>query len=182
MNTIIYINVGRQEEMADFNIYAPILLQLEGGYTNHPDDKGGPTNKGITLQTYRQYCGESKTVKDLQNISYGTWQKIMKDMYWDKCLADDIFNQSVAMLVVDWCVNSGMVGLRRVQEIVGTKPDGIAGPKTLIAINSADQSELFERVLNARKQFYVNIVKKNPSQSVFMNGWMNRLAMFHFEA
>lgn len=177
----IYINVGRLEGMAEFKKYAPKLLQLEGGYTNHPDDLGGPTCKGVTLKTYQQYCGKEKTVKDLRNMSYGVWEEIMKDLYWDKCRADEIENQSVAEIVVDWCVNSGMVGLRKVQELAGTKPDGISGPKTLAAINGADQQELFERIWKARQQFYVNIVKRNPSQKVFMNGWMNRLARFKFE-
>lgn len=167
--------------MAEFDKYAPKLLQFEGGYVNHPEDKGGITNKGITIQTYRAYCGEHKTIKDLQNMSYGTWQKIMKDMYWDKCNADKIENQSLAEIIVDWCVNSGMVGLRKVQEIVGCKPDGIAGPITLSLINTSDAETLFDRLWKARYQFYINIVKRNPSQKVFMNGWMNRLNSFKFE-
>lgn len=167
--------------MADFKRYAQKLIQLEGGYTNHPDDQGGPTNQGVTLNTYRSYCGQEKTIKDLRNMSYGTWCDIMKDMYWDKCLADKIENQSLAEILVDWCVNSGLVGLRKVQEIVGTKPDGIAGPKTLAAINGADAKELFDRIMAARKQFFINIVKRNPNQKVFINGWMNRLLMFKFE-
>ena len=167
--------------MAEFDKYAPKLLQFEGGYVNHPEDRGGVTNKGITIQTYRAYCGEHKTIKDLQNMSYGTWQKIMKDMYWDKCNADKIENQSLAEIIVDWCVNSGMVGLRKVQEIVGCKPDGIAGPITLSLINTSDAETLFDRLWKARHQFYINIVKRNPSQKVFMNGWMNRLNSFKFE-
>lgn len=167
--------------MAEFDKYAPKLLQFEGGYVNHPEDRGGITNKGITLATYREYCGQHKTIKDLQNMSYGTWQKIMKDMYWDKCNADKIENQSLAEIIVDWCVNSGMVGLRKVQEIVGCKPDGIAGPITLSLINTSDAETLFDRLWKARHQFYVNIVKRSPSQKVFMNGWMNRLNSFKFE-
>lgn len=167
--------------MADFKIYAPKLLQLEGGYTNHPDDQGGPTNLGITLRTYKAYCGQEKTIKDLRNMSYETWQNIMKDLYWDKCLADEIESQPLAEIIVDWCVNSGMVGLRKVQEIVGCRPDGIAGPITLSMINSSDAESLFKRIWEARQQFYRNIVKKNPSQQVFMNGWMNRLNKFKFE-
>ena len=166
--------------MATFKDYAPKLLQLEGGYVNHPDDKGGPTNKGVTLSTYRQYCGQDKTIKDLQNMSYGTWQNIMKDLYWDKCKADDIKNQSLAELIVDWCVNSGLVGIRKMQDVAGVKPDGIVGPKTLSAINGADQEQLFDRIWKARQQFYINIVKKNPRQQVFMGGWMNRLRSFTF--
>lgn len=166
--------------MADFKIYAPKLLQIEGGYINHPDDSAGPTNKGITIQTYRAYCGQDKTIKDLQNMSYGTWQNIMKDLYWDKCKADDIKNQSLAELIVDWCVNSGLVGIRKMQDVAGVKPDGIVGPKTLSAINGADQEQLFDRIWKARQQFYINIVKKNPRQQVFMGGWMNRLLSFRF--
>ena len=79
------------------------------GYT-HPDDQGGPTMLGVTLNTYRQYCGQEKTIKDLRNMSFGTWEEIMKDMYWDKCRADEIESQSIAEILVDWCVNSGMVG------------------------------------------------------------------------
>lgn len=166
--------------MADFKIYAPKLLQIEGEYVNHPDDSAGPTNKGITLATYRDYCGQDKTIADLQNISYGTWQNIMKDMYWDKCRADEIENQSVAEILVDWCINSGMVGLRRVQELVGAKPDGIAGPITLSLINSSDPRLLFERIKAARNQFYINIVKRDPKKKVFMNGWTNRLGLFEY--
>lgn len=168
--------------MAEFNRYAKKLVEIEGGYVNHPEDKGGPTNLGVTLNTFRQYCGQGKTIKDLRNMSYGTWCEIMKDMYWDKCLADEIENQALAEIIVDWCVNSGTVGLRKVQEIAGTKPDGIAGPKTLDAINGANQKDLFDSIMAARNQFYVNIVKKNPTQRVFMNGWMNRLNQFKFEA
>lgn len=167
--------------MADFKKYAKILIQLEGGYTNHPDDLGGPTNLGIRLKTYQQYCGKEKTIKDLRNMSFGIWEDIMKDLYWDKCRADEIENQSVAEITVDWCVNSGLVGLRKVQEIAGVKPDGIAGPKTLAAINGANQKELFDRIFAARNQFYINIVKRNPTQKVFMNGWMNRLHKFKYE-
>lgn len=167
--------------MAEFKKYAKKLIQLEGGYVNHADDLGGPTQSGVTLSTFRQYCGQNKTIKDLRNMSYGTWEEIMKDLYWDKCLADKIENQSVAEIAVDWCVNSGMVGLRKVQEIAGVKPDGIAGPKTLAAINGANPKELFDRIMSARQQFYVNIVKRNPTQKVFMNGWMNRLGRFKFE-
>ena len=167
--------------MARFDKYAPKLLQLEGGFVNHPEDKGGITNCGITLETFRSFLGQDKTVKDLQSMSYGTWCHIIKTGYWDKCKADKIENQSLAELIADWCVNSGTTAIRRVQEIAGCKPDGIVGPITLSLINSSDPMSLHERIWNARHQHYINIVKRNPSQKVFMNGWMNRLNQFKFE-
>lgn len=166
--------------MADFKKYAPKLLQLEGGFVYHPNDKGGATMKGVTLATYREHFGSHKTIADLKNIPYGEWQQIMKAGYWDKCKADQIESQSVAEITVDWCVNSGLVGLRRVQELVGARPDGICGPITLSLINSSNPKDLHNRILSARKQFFTNIVKRNPSQKVFMKGWMNRLSMFEY--
>ena len=167
--------------MADFSKFAPKLLKLEGGYTDHPEDQGGPTNLGITLNTYRAYCGQEKTIKDLQNMSYGTWEKIMKDMYWDKVKGDEIDNQSLAEIIADWRVNSGPAGVMKVQEVLGCRPDGIVGPITLSLINTSDAEALHERIWKARQQFYINIVKRNPKKKVFMNGWMNRLLMFKFE-
>ena len=167
--------------MADFSKYAPKLLQLEGGYSNDKDDKGGITVKGITLTTYRAYCGANKTAKDLQNISYGTWQNIMKDGYWDKCRADEIDNQSLAEIIADWCVNSGTTGIKKAQNVIGVKPDGIVGPITLSMINNSNPETLHDRILKARKHHYDDIVEKDPTQKKFYNGWMNRLKMFKFE-
>lgn len=167
--------------MADFKKYAPKLLQLEGGFVNHPEDKGGITNCGITLETFRSFLGQDKTVKDLQSMNYGMWKEIIKAGYWDKVKGDRIDNQSLAELIADWCVNSGLAAIRKVQEIVGCKPDGVVGTITLSLINSSDPKELFERIWNARHQHYINIVKRSPSQKVFMNGWMNRLNSFKFE-
>lgn len=166
--------------MADFKKYAPKLKVLEGGFVNHPMDEGGPTNRGVTLRTYQNHFGPGKTVEDLRRISDKEWEHIMKTGYWDKCKADQIDSQAVAEIIVDWCINSGMVGLRRVQELVGAKPDGIAGPITLSLINSSDPRLLFDRIKAARNQFYINRVKLNPSQKVFMPGWMNRLGLFEY--
>lgn len=166
--------------MADFNKFAPLLQRLEGGFVNHPDDKGGATNMGVTLRTYRDFYGTDKNVDDLRNMTAEEWEHIMKTGYWDICRADRISSQSVAEVLVDWCVNSGGVAIRRTQEILSLKPDGIVGPVTLQTINSQRPQELFKRILYVREQFYKDIVKWNPSQKVFLKGWMNRLDNFVF--
>ncbi len=40
--------------MAKIEILSPFILSFEGGYVNHPNDKGGPTNKGVTIATWRR--------------------------------------------------------------------------------------------------------------------------------
>lgn len=41
--------------MAKIDILAPFILSFEGGYVNDPHDKGGATNKGVTIAVWRKY-------------------------------------------------------------------------------------------------------------------------------
>lgn len=168
--------------MAEFERYAPLLKELEGGFVEHPADPGGATNMGVTLKIYRSFFGQNKTVGDLRRITDAEWSRIMKTGYWDKCLADGIGNQSVAEIFVDWAVNSGpATAIRRVQEIAGTRPDGCAGPKTIAAINASNPEELFIRIKDARIQYYRKLVVSRPEMGVFLKGWLNRVDKFTFK-
>lgn len=172
--------------MAKVEFLVPIILRWEGGYVNHPNDKGGPTNKGITIATYRTYKklkGEKEPfVQDLKNISDVEWMDILKTLYWDKWKADMIENQPIANLVVDWYWGSGKYGIIFPQRILGVTDDGIVGKITLSAINSyQNQEELFYLLWNRRKKHFEDIVKQNPSQNVFLKGWLNRLNSFTYK-
>lgn len=166
--------------MADFEKYAPILKRLEGGFVNHPDDAGQATNMGVTLATYRTLFGKDKTVEDLKNMTDAEWSRIMR-IYWDSCDGRNIHNQSIANLVADWCVNSGSAGRKGVQKAVGVIPDGIFGKKTLAALNAEPQKCVFCKIKEAREEFFKDIVRRKPSQSVFLRGWLNRLDTFRYE-
>lgn len=171
--------------MAKIELLAPKLAKWEGGFVNHPADKGGATNKGVTITVYKDYCKKkgkpAPTVGDLKNLSDEEWAEIIVSGYWSKMQADKIENQSVANLMVDWLVNSGTGKIKDIQKILCVSADGIVGPKTIAAINDSDQAELFQKVWNRRKDFYDNIVKRNPAQKVFYVGWMNRLNDYKFE-
>ena len=39
-----------EQLMANINVLAPFILSWEGGYVNHPSDKGGATKYGVTLK------------------------------------------------------------------------------------------------------------------------------------
>ena len=54
-------------------------------------------------------------------------------------------------------------------------PDGIVGDKTIQAINNHDPKTLFTKIHERRKLFLENIVKNNPSQKIFLKGWLRRL-------
>lgn len=161
--------------MANFHEFAPLLHSLEKGVADHKEDKGGFTVDGVTLSTFRRYYGGHKTKDDLLAMTAGQWAFIMKSGYWDKAKADQIDNQKIAEIIADWCVNSGTARIRDVQAILGVKPDGVVGPITLKAINSADPAELYRRLMNARIGSFEKIVVRDPKQKKFLTGWMNRL-------
>lgn len=161
--------------MADFDKYAPILKAWEGGYAVVPGDAGGATNMGVTLTTFQMHYGQDKTIIDLQRMTDQQWRAIMKGDFWDKCWGDMIRDQSVAESIVDWCINSGTGMLKKVQGMVGTKADGVMGPKTLSAINSADQRKLHYRIKAARLAHLSDISTKG-SNLKFFDGWINRVA------
>lgn len=169
--------------MANCKLLIPFILTWEGGYVNNPADKGGPTNKGVTLTTFRQYYGASKTVDDLKKITDEQWGHIFKTGYWDKCKADQISSQSIANIVVDWAYMSGVsTAIKGVQRLLGCKDDGIIGPKTLAAINGyRGQMQLFYDIQRTRMDFYYNLVAKRPQNRVFLKGWLNRLNALKWE-
>jgi len=166
--------------MASFDKYAPKLKRWEGGFANHPNDPGHETMCGVTLATFRSWYGADKTVEDLRRMTDAQWRHIMKTGFWDKCWGDQISSQAVAELIVDWCVNSGTGMIRKVQEIVGTKVDGIVGPKTVAQINAARAQVLHYKIKAARAAWYAQLVVNRPSNISFYDGWMNRLASFTY--
>ena len=169
--------------MADSSILKPFILSFEGGYSNKKSDRGGATMKGVTLETFRKVYGASKTASDLKKITDEQWHHIFKKYYWDACKADQINNQSVANLLVDFAYNSGVSrAVQKIQTIVGTKADGIMGNMTLAAINSYKQGQwaLFDKLKVSRIAFLNAIVKNDPKQSVNLHGWLRRVGNIQY--
>ena len=156
------------------------IKNLDGGYVNDPNDKGGCTNSGITISTYRKYFGKTKTCDDLKKLSENHWMTIFINGYWNKILGYKIKNQSIANLLVDWLWTSGVYGIKYPQQVLGVYADGVVGPKTIAAINNyPNQKELFQKLWNRRKKHFEAIGKGKNAK--FLKGWLNRLNDFKFE-
>lgn len=148
------------------------------GYHCIAGDRGEHTMCGVTLKTFREWRKKQgkpvPTVNDLKALQYDEWLAILKQMFWDPCKADQINNQSIAQMLVDWRWVNGNQAVRDAQTVLSCVADGIVGPKTLAALNAPEPLSVFNRLKNARIRAYDKIVSRSPSQKKFHNGWLNR--------
>ncbi len=172
--------------MAKFEKFAGKLLQSEGGYVNHPLDKGGPTKYGVILTVWKEHGYDKDDdgdidAEDVKLITEDDAYQIAKEIFWDYFQADKIVNQSVAAFIVDWGYNSGRKTVaKKVQEVLNLPEDGIVGSRTLVAINQSHQEQLFHDLKASRLAFINSIIKRSPAQKVFYNGWLSRIFSFDF--
>lgn len=173
--------------MAEFlSAYAKVMGH-EGGYVNDPQDRGGETYAGITRKNYPDWEGwpivdrykpleRGEIIEDVE-LS-GQVKAFYKRTQWDKVKGDLIDSQKVATFLFDWYVNSGRTGIKEAQRAVGLTPDGVIGTASLQKINKYHERTMLDILKNARRSFVRDIVKVDPSQRKFLNGWLNRIASF----
>jgi lysozyme family protein len=62
------------------------------------------------------------------------------------------------------------------QRAAGVKPDGNVGAITIAKTKLMDDIQLVNSICDQREQFYRQIVKKNPPQVRYLNGWLRRIS------
>jgi lysozyme family protein len=162
------------------------ILGKEGGYVDHPDDRGGPTNWGITQRVARQhgYAGPMRELSRDQAIS------IYKASYWFKPSFDQIAHVSnaIALELMDTGVNMGLavpvMALQRwLNAFNGRDPelyvDGRVGPKTIAALRKfierrgTDGEQVLLKALNCSQGHrYLEITEGRRANEAFIFGWM----------
>lgn len=156
-----------QDTLDKFDKAIEFTLTQEGVYSNDIYDKGGSTKYGISKKAYPDV--------DIENLTLDDAVAIYRRDYWDASNLTKVNSEKVAMAIFDWSVNSGVwIAVKSIQGIVGAKKDGILGPKTIACINSAKDDVIFA-YMKDRKDFYVDIVKRNNTQIRFLKGWLNRI-------
>lgn len=156
------------------------VLKSEGGFVNNPNDKGGPTNFGITAARLGEWrkLGRVATVAEVQALTEAEARQIYQAWYIDDPGFGQIADGYLRAVVVD----SGVLyGTKRaalwLQQALGVAADGVIGGQTTTALQAAtDMGLLVRKVIGYRIQRIGQIVTADRTQVVFLAGWLNRAA------
>jgi lysozyme family protein len=156
------------------------VITREGGFVNHPDDRGGPTNMGITIATLSDYRGSQATPEDVRRLEHPEARAIYYQNYWT---APGLFTLDISGAVLgavfDAAVHHGPhTAIQLLQRSVGLVDDGIIGPITRECTGRMRAQNLMALFVAERVEYMGYIVKKNPTQSKFIHGWLRRMSGF----
>jgi lysozyme family protein len=166
------------------------LIEREGGYVNHPNDKGGPTRFGITESVARAHgCSGAMALLPRDEAI-----AIYRRLYWLRPRFDEIAKRApqVAAELFDTGVNMGpavattflqraLTALNRNgKDYPDLVPDGRAGPRTLAALDGfleargrSDGETVLLRALEALQgERYLRLAERRPANEAFLYGWL----------
>lgn len=157
---------------SNFESSLKAVLVHEGGFSNHPDDPGGATMRGVTQRVYdayRQRMGlGTRTVKLLADDEL---RDIYKKQYWDAVRGDEL-PSGIDYCVFDFAVNSGPVrAVKYLQMALGIAVDGVAGQQTLRAAEEAAPNIIVTAICDRRMHFLKNL----STFPTFGRGWTKRV-------
>ena len=156
--------------MSDFDRAAAIVLRLEGGETDDPDDPGGHTRFGISATHHPDV--------DIAALTRPEALAIYRRDYWDALKCDEL-PWPLAVTAFDINVNQGGgFAARALQRAVGAKVDGIIGPLTVAsATHHPDPAWVLTTLTRMRIQRY-----HARSKAQHINGHLNRAIQVHAAA
>ncbi len=166
------------------------LIDREGGFTNHPDDRGGATNYGITEAVARAH-GYSGAMRELPRAEAAA---IYKRLYWLRPRFDQVAKRSrkIAAELFDTGANMGPAVAatflqralsalnRNRKDYADLVPDGRIGPATLAALDtflelrgrSGGEQVLLKALDALQGERYLRLAERRPANEAFLYGWL----------
>ena len=141
-------------EQDKFKRSLDFVLKWEGGWSNHPNDPGGATMRGVIQSVYDAYrYSHGMNKQSVKNITDEELQEIYLNNYWKPARCNELPWPECAAKF-DTAVNCGVSRANRWGE---------------------DRNA--HELLVERARHYLSLVFAKPKQfRVFLKGWLNRLA------
>jgi lysozyme family protein len=155
------------------------IIRREGGYVDHPADRGGPTKYGITQATLSAWRGRPVTPDDVEALTVEEARRIYRTLYIDKP-GFAALPEPLRGLMVDTAVHSGVkTAVRLLQKALGGPAmDGVLGPVTMAAVQDTNHAWLYRKMLAERIRYLGEVITVRQANAVFAKGWMARVAEF----
>lgn len=162
-----------------FKDYMPLLLKHEGGFSNDPSDHGGATKYGISIVMDRpvltQILGRPPTVDDIKDLTVEQATDIFYRKYWKPMRLDEVSHPGCQLILFDMCVLRGLRGATvMAQEVLNQTLPGVMPQDTLDGINGMKPELFCSAFLDRCEARFRKRVEDDPSQAVFLKGWLNR--------
>lgn len=169
------------------------LDQLEGGYADRPNDRGGETYRGITRRWFPTWPGwpmvhAAKAQPGFPGNLAGDAEldDLVSGFYlsefWTKLRAEDFANERLARALFVFGVNAGASTAARALQVAINglgKPltgDGRIGPATVSAANSVASERLLAAFKAEVERHYRQLAAADPTQAENLDGWLARLS------
>lgn len=162
--------------LADYQPSLKEVLGHEGGYTNDPQDPGGPTNWGITLHDAQMYWRVDASAADVRAMPLSVAKDIYKAKYWDAVRGDEL-PTGLDYCVFDYGVNSGVHrAIPVLQRMLGVADDGVFGADTMKAVLAAtDTPAKSKALIDAYQNERLLFLKGLKTWDRFGKGWAKRV-------
>jgi peptidoglycan L-alanyl-D-glutamate endopeptidase CwlK len=158
----------------------PFIEKWEGGFVNHPRDKGGATNMGITLKTLAAWRQREVSEADVRALGREEARAIMKANYFDVVRGDDL-PLPVCAVTYNAAILHGtnragkflQTALQQCGASIGEDGiDGIVGRDTMNAVAQVAPQRLWQAFVAVQEAHF----RAHPDFDVFGRGWLNRLS------
>jgi lysozyme family protein len=182
------------DEVMEVDSLIDALIDREGGFVDHPCDKGGPTSFGITQAVARAH-GYAGPMRQLPRSEAAA---IYRRLYWERPRLGEVARRSrpLASELFDTGVNMGpavaitflqraLTALNRnASDYPDLTPDGRIGPATLAALDTflakrgrtSGETVLLRALEALQGERYLRLAERRPANEAFLYGWLaNRI-------
>lgn len=127
---------------------------------------------GVTINSLSQYLKRKVTKEEIRDLTTDLAKRFYHYEFWEPMKLDEINDLRIQLVLFDQAVNRGIgPAIKDMNKAITGQPDAILDRNKM---NRVDPLLTVVRYLCNAQDSYLAIVLKNPTQIVFLKGWLAR--------